>query len=410
MSKEPLGLIQLVSEEAMPSLLPILALKPAALVHVTSHGYERHSEPVLAAAALAHLCPSRESVRHLQLPLMPSITETHQAVLEGIEWLRARGVQPVINFTGGTKLMSIGSFYAALSTTTPSLYVDGDRQAFVDGRTGPELAAMLVDGLSLGMLAPLLSVRMVLTAYGCEVQNSKRHGKELGPVAATLLLNRDDEIQAFENMAGKKGAFASLRSSKSVARWREADKIRFDLPDSIGAAAEVAGLVRRVGTQFHLSADLNHGHENAQSSKYRGPDRGQVLQHRYQFFEGGWWEMAVAQAVEACSAFADVNVNLTIAKGGRLAMEEDVLAMQGLQLAYFSCKRSSADKLVRHLEEVEASARRLGGKMARKYLAVCHLPEFMRDGLQKRARQLHVTIIEPPDISDGVALLDAISV
>lgn len=409
MSKQPLGLIQLVSEEAMPSLFPILALKPAALVHVTSQGFAQYSNPVLAAAKVANLCPKEDAFLHLPLPAMPSIIETHDAVKEGIDWLRVRGLQPIINFTGGTKLMSIGSFNAAASTTTPSLYVDGDRQVFVDGKTGPELAALVDNGLALGTLAPLLSVRMVLTAYGCEVWNSKRNAKELAPVAAALLLNRDDEMQAFENMAGKKGAFASLRSSKSVARWREADKIRFNLPDSIGAAAEAAGLVRRAGTQFHLSADLDHDHENAQSRQYRGPDPGQILQRRYQFLEGGWWEVAVAHAVEACSAFANMNVNLTIAKGGRLAMEEDVLAIQGLQLAYFSCKRSGADKLVRHLEEVDASARRLGGKMARKYLAVCHLPEFMREGLQKRARQLHVTIIEPPEISDGVALLHAVS-
>lgn len=408
---QPIGLIQLVSEEAMPSLFPILALKPAALVHVTSQGFEQYSNPVLAAARSSNLCPHEDALRHLHLPAMPSITETHHAVKEGIDWLRARGLQPVINFTGGTKLMSIGSFYAAVSTTTPSLYVDGDRQVFVDGRTGPELASVLDSGLGLETLAPLISVRMVLTAYGCAVENAKHHLKELASVAAALLLNRDDEMQAFENMAGKNGAFAALRSSKSVARWRGADQIRFDLPDSIGAVAEVAGLVRRAGTQFSLCADLRHDLENnAQSRQYRGPDPGQVLQRRYQFFEGGWWEVAVAHAVEACSAFADVNVNLTIAKGGRLAMEEDVLAMQGLQLAYFSCKRSGADKLVRHLEEVDASARRLGGKMARKYLAVCHLPESMRDGLQKRARQLHVSLIEPPDVSDGAALLDAVSV
>jgi hypothetical protein len=408
---QPIGLIQLVSEEAMPSLYPILALKPTALVHVTSHGYELHSEPVLTAAALAHLCPPRESVRHLHLPPMPSITETYQAVLEGIEWLRARGAQPVINFTGGTKLMSIGSFYAAVSTNTSSLYVDGDRQTFVDGRTGPELASVLDSGLVLGALAPLISVRMILTAYGCAVENAKRNFNELAPVAAALLLNREDEMQAFENMAGRTGAFAALRSSKSAARWRGADQIRFDLPGSIGAAAEAAGLVRRAGKQFRLCADLHYDREmSGPSRQHRGPDPGQVLQRRYQFFEGGWWEIAVAEAVEGCSAFADVNVNLTIAKGGRLAMEEDVLVMQGLQLAYFSCKRSGADKLVRHLEEVDASARRLGGKMARKYLAVCHLPECMRDGLRKRADQLHVKLIEPLDVADGVALLNAVSV
>ena len=115
--------------------------------------------------------------------------------------------------------------------------------------------------------------------------------------------------------------------------------------------------------------------------------------------------MAVADAVARCGAFADVHVNVSIAKGGRNPMEEDVLAVQGLQLAYFSCKRSSADKLVRHLEEVDASARRLGGKFARKYLAVCHLPNWMRADLQKRAVQLNVKLLEPPDFGDDEALL-----
>ena len=406
---QAVGLIQLVSEEAMPSLFPILALKPAAVTHIVSRSFAEHSIFVMRAADAVGAAPPREAYAENILDDMPSMAETHQVVSDAIAAFQRQGLRPVLNFTGGTKLMSVGAFQAALAAAVTSLYVDGDRKVFVDGRTGPELTAMLDDGLALRMLAPQLSVRMVLTAYGCEVQNSKRHGKRLAPVAAALLLNRDDEVQTFENMAGKGGAFASLRTSKSVTRWREADKIRFDLPDSIGAAAEVAGLVRRVGTQFLLSADLNGSDKNAQSKQCRAPDRGQVLQRRYQFFEGGWWEVAVAHAVEACSAFADVNVNLTIAKGGRLAMEEDVLAMQGLQLAYFSCKRSGADRLVRHLEEVDASARRLGGKMARKYLAVCHLPEHMRDGLQKRAHQLHVKLIEPRDVSDGDAFLNAAS-
>jgi len=407
---QPIGLIQLVSEEAMPSLFPILAFKPTAVVHVTSMGYERHSEPVLAAAALAHLCPPRESVRHLQLPPMPSITETHHAVKEGIEWLHARGVQPVINFTGGTKLMSIGAFYAAMSTQSPSLYVDGDRRLFVDGQTGPALATVLESGLSLESLASIVKVRTVLTAYGCVVENAQRHSKELVPVAKALLSNLDDEVRLFETIAGKQGAFASLRSSKKPARWRNADQIRFDMPASISVPAEAAGLIRRAGTKFTLSADLFPDRRpNANARHHRGVDPGQVLQRRYQFFEGLWWELAVARAIEACPAFSDVNPNLTIAKGGRLAMEEDVLAMQGLQLAYFSCKRSSQDKLVRHLEEVDASARRLGGKMTRKYLAVCHLPVSMRDGLMKGADQLHVTLLEPTEISDPAALLRAIS-
>jgi len=342
---------------------------------------------------------------------MPSIVESHHAVQQGIEWIKERGLQPVVNFTGGTKLMSIGSFYAAVQTNTPSLYVDGNRQTFVDGNSAPNLASLLSNGLELGALGSFISLRMVLAAHGCAAENASRQIRDLVTPATALLLNPADEIRTFESVAGKNGAFATLRNSKNVVRWREAGQILFDLPETIGTPAEAAGLVRRSGQRFCLCPDVSHSHEkNHQSKRYRGPDPGKILQRRYQFFEGGWWEIVVANAVATCPLFADVNVNLTVAKGTQLSMEEDVLAIQGIQLAYISCKRGGADKLVRHLEELDASARRLGGKLTRKYLAVCHLPEHMRAGLRERARQLHVTLLEPSEISNPMAFQNAVSV
>lgn len=411
---QPLGLIQLVSEEAMPSLFPILAMKPAALVHVTSHGFEHHSEPVLAAAAVAGLRPGDEAVRHFQLPPMPSITDTHNAVKEGIEWLQDRGLQPVINFTGGTKLMSIGTFYAAVSAQVPSLYVDGDNQTFVDGRTGPELASFLEDGLHLRQVAPHLSVSVIVGAHGGRFRSSGRDFAALVPLARHLFANPADETRVWEALFGKAGAFSKLQRATEKRDWLRAPEVQFSLPKHVRELAEAAGLVVIRQGVARLKCDEWEATAAAAASgvrlKFNEIQRLIApIQERLNFFGGGWWEVAVAQAVKECGAFADIKLGAEISKAGRRAMEEDILAVQGVQLAYFSCKRGSQGRLQRQLEEVDASARRLGGKLALKYFAVCHLSSGMRAELEQRARQIRIRLIGPDDLVDGETLLEAVN-
>lgn len=403
MSKEPIGLIQLVSEEAMPSLFPILALKPTALVHVTSQGYERHSEPVLAAAALAHLCPPRESVRHLQLPSMPSITETHQAVMEGIEWLRARGAQPVINFTGGTKLMSIGSFYAAVSTNTSSLYVDGARQKFVDGGTGPEIATLLVHGLDLLPLGERLSVPRIAAAHGCEMIGRGLSIDDFVPLSRHLLKHPDEEQSTWKATQGAGGAFAFMERQRSPRAWAQVPTVDFALPPTVFEMALAAGLVERHGEKARIRCNDRDALVALERGSLPADERWRLigaLQARVNFFGGGWWEVAVADAVIESRAFRDVRWGAELAKHGQRKLEEDVLAVQGVQLAYFSCKRGDPKRLMRQLEEMDASARRLGGRMVRKYFCACHLDGRSHDDVKRRAEELHVQIVTAAEVQN----------
>jgi hypothetical protein len=237
------GLIQLVSEEAMPSFLPVLALHPAALVHITSDGFERHSAPVLAAAEMAGLRPTSGAVRELRLQAMPSIAETHQAVKDAIEWLHTRGLTPVINFTGGTKLMSIGAFYAAVSANMSSLYVDGDHETFVDGRTGPEIASLLENELRLGRLAPRLSVPLIVAAHGGCFQSNGRDFAPLVPLAQHLLAHPDDEMAVWETLFGENGRFSKLQHSREKRDWLRSPEMQFTLPKRVRELAEAAGLI-----------------------------------------------------------------------------------------------------------------------------------------------------------------------
>src|SRR5438067_857322 len=108
---QSLALIQLISEQTMQNLVPLLALKPAHVVHLSTPKTAARSAQIVEAARQANVIIELESIR---LSEMPSIPETSRAVLRAIVAAREAHQIPVINFTGGTKLMSIGAYEAAL--------------------------------------------------------------------------------------------------------------------------------------------------------------------------------------------------------------------------------------------------------------------------------------------------------
>lgn len=114
-----LALIQLISEETMQNLLPVLRLKPARLMHLATPKTVGRSAFIVEAARQAGLKPAIEVVTLSAIPAMP---ETFNAIKTAILEARTKGETPVVNFTGGTKLMSIGAFSAALNQEALTLY------------------------------------------------------------------------------------------------------------------------------------------------------------------------------------------------------------------------------------------------------------------------------------------------
>lgn len=132
----PLILIQLVSDQTMQNLLPVLRLKPQRLIHLATPRTVGRSALIAEGARQAH-CPV--SLETLTLSAMPGMAETLRAAQEAIDRTIAVDGRVILNFTGGTKLMSIGAYVAALKRKIPSLYVDTQEALFVDGQTGEGL-------------------------------------------------------------------------------------------------------------------------------------------------------------------------------------------------------------------------------------------------------------------------------
>jgi len=178
--KSNLTLIQLISEQTMQNLLPVLRLQPTKLVHLATPRTEARS-PLIAEAAWQSKCPVE--LETIRLSNMPSMREAHGAVVRSIEDTKSDGVECIVNFTGGTKLMSIGAYVAALNNKTASLYVDSQEAVFVDGQTGDGLETWFKGDLSFTPILRSLSVHAVAKANGCPRVTGGREWKKMLPLA-----------------------------------------------------------------------------------------------------------------------------------------------------------------------------------------------------------------------------------
>ena len=155
-------LIQIISRQTMPNLLAAMAVEPARIVHICTPSMKGVSAALTKAYREAGVKVDVQELAVDEKPLMP---EMFAAVTQAIKGESAA----VVNFTGGTKPMSIGAYGAANAARVPSFYVDTDRGEFLDGRTGQGLADFFPNGdLSLGQVNRQLTVNCIARANGVE--------------------------------------------------------------------------------------------------------------------------------------------------------------------------------------------------------------------------------------------------
>jgi len=380
-----LALIQLISDEAMPNLLPIMALKPVRLIHLCSKAMGERSGDILRAAKAAGW-KGQHRIEHLSI--MPEAQEVNRLVRTLVSECNVDGFVPLINFTGGTKLMSIGAYAAALQEQASSVYVDTGQGRFHDGHTGAALTGFFPDGdLSFSTIQRSLRVDFIAAANGGGRVTGGENWNEYRTLAEYLLRNTDDE----ENCHN------TVTQFKRSVNWRSrSERLTLlgnplSLPDPVGQLAVECGLLREVREGYLCAVE--------QTSDRRAT--GRHLEFILNFLEGAWWEVAVINAAEVAGVFRDLRWSVHAgARGNTTDMEEDILGVCGVQLLYISCKRTGK-QLSRLLDEIAAGAQRVGGRFHRAVLAVCYPPAAQHlKNLRQRAQRLRIEIITGDDVRD----------
>lgn len=397
-----LTLIQLISEQTIQNLLPILRLRPARLVHLVTAKTAGRSAHLVAASHAAGLDPGLAVV---QLSSMPGIQESFNAVMDCIGQASAIGETSVVNFTGGTKLMSIGAYAAALQQKVPSLYVDTQDACFVDGGTSPGMSTLLAGDWSFTPIRKQLRVDTIAIANGVPRVTNGRAWKPLLPLALHFYRQPDEEEATHEAFHGPSGLVPHGREPKSPKEWLPLLNRPLTLPPRVAGLAVAAGIIR-VDSQpaFFLpseSRDELHLMATQQVPDFRQRYFKAVapIQQAISILTGGWWEVVVADAIEQSGLVRDLRWSVEVGEQSG-SLEEDLVALDGVELVYVSCKRGGHKaRLLPLLEEVRARAATLGGTFNRRFLAVRHPPVGrMADNLRNRARELGIRLITGDDV------------
>lgn len=387
-------LVQLVSDQTMQNLLPAMALRPERIVHLCTPRMQSVSEALVRAYKAAGV---ETEVHSVPLGEMPGLQDTAAALRGVFQDFKS----PIVNFTGGTKLMSIGAYATASVAKVPSLYVDTTSGCFVDGETAPGLSELLPDGsLRLDSVMRRLSVSTIAIANGVERVTGGVPWSDLVPVARLLVADSRLEETCFRTAL--KWTETLPRDFNERRKWF---KIVYSaplsgLPDPVRNAAVSGGLFeKRNGLVFPRDKYANRLFGlPANARPWEIMPALDEAAFPLMFLQGPWWEVAVADYFARLGNCRDVrwSVHAGSRGSGSTDMEEDVLAVSGANLLYVSCKRGGQrEKLSRFLEETESSARRLGGSFARKTFAV-FLPQNGAPGarLRNRCKELHIDFLD----------------
>lgn len=394
----PVTLIQLISEQTVQNLLPVMRVKPERLIHLVT---PRTREQAASVARAIHLLGFEPEIEVVGLSDMPDIEETYHQVRRCGETALQGEDTVVVNFTGGTKLMGIGAFGAATELRAPALYVDSQQCRFVPGDQQGRLKEFLGNQLGFGGLTDQLRVDILAVANGMKRVTQGLDWRPCVPLARRLFSDADLERAVHEAFHGPQGLCPGGVEPRTPQDWLTLARTPIALPDELLPPAEAFGLVSRSdqGPVLALSEEGRAGLEELATGDARiGPRYFALirpLQHQLAMLTGAWWEVIVCEAMERSGRFRDLRWSVQVGTPHGADQEEDLLAVEGVQLVFVSCKRSSSrGRLVPLMEEIRSRAATIGGRFNRRILAVRHRPGpgTLRN-MQENAARLGIELV-----------------
>jgi hypothetical protein len=386
----PFALVQLVSEQTMPNVLAALALEPAHITLLHTPRTAAHAASINGALRRAGL---EFEVDLRTLSAAPDVQESGARIRTACEDVTASGLTPVVNITGGTKLMSIGAFAATIGPGWPSLYVDSENRRFLQvGNT------MLPDPLRDGWAALTraerrLNVDVVAAAHGCEHVSAGEDPTPFVDLAEHLRTHPSDETRCH-------AAFKRVVTRGRPTALLETLDTRFsELPSGVVERALAAGLLEKRGSDHFLRCPSRAVIERALRDRVElGEiyDAVRPLQFAHAFLCGGWWEVCVWHAAKLSGAFRDLRWSVRFGSSTD-HLEEDLVGVSGLNLAVFSCKRGGdGGRLNRAFEEFVSASTRLGGTFSEKIFCVAMpIKETHFSAVRAEAARVRARIVGP---------------
>lgn len=355
-------LISLVSHENMPNVIAAVVLKPDRLGFLVTEAFAKTSYPYLCEL-LSKKLPNLNEI--LDYPVDAYSIESAQRTCARA--IAESGEDVTVNITGGTKLMSIGAYQAAVSHNCPAIYVETNQKRILY-QHNPDGA----DDISFP--AKALNIDDCLTAQGKTATTSRNYTAK--------------ELKSARQLAQRAWAMNQLAT-----KIREAANKRWQQIEWNNISGEVRNLIDMLHSQGLIQLVSAHG-------RYRKFS----VSPEFEGWLGGRWLEAYVYDVGVKCGFDDVKTGVDIFFGNtRVGNELDVLVAHDTRLTVISCKTGKMDK--NHLSELVTLADEAGGLFANAVLVTSTVP---RSAFRKRAEMLKIRVFardELPSLEDKLKMV-----
>jgi hypothetical protein len=387
-----LTLIHLVSEQPMPNLLAIIAVRPERVIQIAS-------QDLRFVAVGDHLIQAADALgidAEFRSMVIPSSHPSPEDVRYLIKQMVSVFPNAVVNITAGTKLMSLGAFQGASEFRIPILYCDSVRREFV--RVDASHSSLV--SAPFDAVARSLNLKAVMAAHG------KAPGDWKFDTASPAQINFGRiawELRAPVSPAFDRGSYgeplrAFFRSDKgripgkpatlqALASANILDALPSVPSDEVLAfldAAAEAGFLERRKVGFRLARGVSV------SSKLRSH-----VERVANLLDGSWLELSVLHFAAQSGRHQDLHWSVEPSAAGAKAAEygeTDVVAIDSDRstLEIISCKTGLSQPL-EHLEGLRTRANNLGGSHAIATLAVLRHQDEAK--LRQWGRLLRVNVL-----------------
>ncbi len=393
----PNTLIHLISEQTMQNLLPILALQPERVIHVRSAGPRFDSAVSKLESAVKVAGVSSDFETHILDSTFPDLLDVQLAMKKILQ----RYPDAILNFTGGTKLMSVGAFLAASEFGQAILlYCDTEQKQFrALGRN------KLPKGLpTFDEVASCLNLPTVLAAHGKppESWRDDPFNDQLISFGRQAFSIRSQFLQEFKEIGWSRRLRQLVRPDgripKSKTKLQEVmnQDILGVFPENAPScvidfleAAVNAGLVDRSSSGFFLTPPKDGINVKSHVEKVAN------------ILDGSWIELFLLDLAQRSPLCADPRWSVEPLKSERAPDsrdfgETDVVFLQlpHGNLNVVSCKSDLQHvKPLEHIEALSERSRNLGGRFSRAILYVLDVDNSKREEIERWGRLLNVRIL-----------------
>lgn len=355
-----------ISEQPMPNMIAIKLLKPSRLIiiHTDEEKLKRYVQILEVYAK--RIVPSAKVAVDVTKPY--SVQDTYATVAR---WIRELGKSVTVNVTGGTKIMSIGAYRAAIDSGAVPVYVDpkGDRLVNLNDEA---------DALP----APSMSVAEILFGHGAEIKEEKTHKFLSNPATGEM-----------GKYLVKEAANWNVLNNEYFHKQLEKDKPEYRITPKPHECGPFARILREFkNTGFLSTVKIDNGR-----LVFSVPDD---AARNWLWDKGVWLEAYVFSVIRELG-FQEVRagVKLVWSQSGSTppTNELDMLVSVGTRLTGISCKFSGKTD-INYLNELDVYLKRFGGIFANKILVIAKPRDEIGGEFLTRAREMGIKVLALDDL------------